>query len=327
MIYPIGATELGNPSSAFMKVETDGSAVLITGAFDCGQGSSAALVQIVSRTIGISVDKIKLVSNDSQRTPFDNGPAASRMTYIAGNCVKRVAENCRKMLFDAAAIILGLTIGDVGDELRAEDGMIYLAGWEDCRVSIAEAAQFSLKKMGKPIVGAATFNPVTTILKKDTGHGKPYGTHTFATQIAIVDVDDETGWYDVKKIYAVHDCGAAINPMLLKGQIDGGIAMGLGFGCMEELICKGGKVQNDQFADYLIPTAMDVPEIVADYVERYDPAGPYGAKGIAEPALLPTASAIANAIHDAVGVLIADLPVTPEKIFLALQAKKAAEAK
>jgi len=328
MFYPIGGTEFGNPSAAFMKVDLDGSAIVYMGALDIGQGLGTAMCQITSQTIGIPMDNIKLISADTHLTPYDTGPVASRATYIAGTAIQRAAENCRKMLFDAAIVMLGLTMGDPHEALRAEDGMIYLDDWEDCRVSIADAARFSCLRMGKPVVGAATYNPVTTFLRKDTGHGKPYGTYTFATQIAIVNVDDETGWYEIERIYAVHDCGKAINPMMLRGQIEGGIAMGLGYGCMEELICKGGKVQNDQFTDYLIPTAMDVPEIVADYFERDDPtAGPFGAKGIAEPALLPTASAIANAIYDAVGVLIADLPVTPEKVFLALQAKKAAEVK
>jgi len=310
-----------------MKVETDGSAVLFTGATDLGQGSHTALCQIVSQTIGIPMSKIKMVTSDSQRTPYDTGAVASRMTYITGNAVKKAAETARTMLFNAACVMLELYTGDVHEELRAEDGYIFMNAWEDCRVSIADAAWFSCMRMGKPIIGSASYNPVTTPLNKESGHGRPYCTHVFATQIAIVNVDDETGEYEVEKIYAVHDCGKVVNPMLIKGQIDGGIAQGVGFGCLEELVYKDGAVANPNLTDYILPTSMDMPEIISETVERFDPSGPYGAKGIAEPALLPTASAIANAIYDAVGVLICDLPITPEKVYMALKEKKAAEAK
>jgi len=322
MFYPIGFTEYPNPSAAFMKVEVDGSAVLLTGATDIGQGSTTALCQIASESTGIPVDRIKMITADSQRTPYDTGSVASRVTFVAGNAVKRAADGCRTVLFKAAAAMMGLIVGDPISIMKVENGRICLKGYEAKSVSIAEAAFFSCLRMGVPVTGMGIFNPVTTTLDKN-GQGKPYGAHVFATQIAIVDVDDETGGYEIKKIYAVHDCGKVLNQTLIKGQIDGGVGMGVGFGCMEGLIYKDGKVVNNQFTNYIVPSAMDVPDIVSDTIERYDPNGVYGAKGIAEPSLLPTAAAIVNAIHDAVGVLITDLPATPEKVFMAMQAKKA----
>lgn len=151
-----------------------------------------------------------------------------------------------------------------------------------------------------------------------TGQGTPFENYVFATQIAEVEVDDETGEVDVLKVIAVHDCGTPINPMLVEGQIEGGISMGLGYALLEELVVENGKVENPNFVDYVLPTAMDMPEIEISLIENPDPLGPFGAKGIGEPATVPTAPAIINAIYDAVGVRIRELPVTPQKILNAL---------
>lgn len=325
MFYPIGFTEYPNPSSAFMKVDVDGSATVYCGATDIGQGSTTALMQIASETTGISCDKIRMVVADSKYAPYDTGSVASRVTLMAGNAVLRAATECRDALFQAAAVKWGLIVGDPEKTMKVENDTIYLDGFWEYTMPISEAAHFACLKMGKPVIGKGSFNSVTMTLRKDNGHGKPYGTHVFASQIACVTVDDETGWYSVDKIYAVHDCGKALNPLLVNGQIYGGVGMGVGFACTEQLVVEGGKVKNDQFTNYILPTALDTPDIVPGFIERYDPVGAYGAKGIAEPSLLPTASAICNAIFDAVGVMITDLPITPEKVYMALQTKKAEE--
>lgn len=322
MFYPIGFTESPNPSAAFIKIDIDGSVVLYSGATDIGQGSSTIIQQIVSEVIGIPYEQITVVMSDTKYTPYDTGSVASRVTYVAGNAVKNAAENAVALLCFAAAHMLGFIVGDAPNNMVVEEGKIFLSGYREANVTVAEAAKYSMLTLGKPIVACGTFNPATTYLDKEKGHGKPYGTHVFATQIAIVEVDDETGEFKIKKIYAVHDCGKAINPLLVKGQIDGGVGMGIGFGCYEEIVTKQGKVVNDQMTNYIVPTAMDVPDVVSGIVERYDQNGPYGAKGIGEPSLLPTASAISNAIFDAVGVQIVDLPITPEKICMALKQKK-----
>jgi len=319
MLYPIGFTSNPNPSAVFVKVNQDGTAVVYTGATDIGQGSTTVLAQIAAEELGITFEQVTMVTSDTKLTPFDLGSVASRVTYIVGNAVKMAAAAAKQVLFDVAAEELG--VGPQG--LVARGGKIYIQGFPEREIAISKVVSKAISEKGRPAIGAASFNPVTTSMDPDTGHGKPYGAYTFATQIAEVEVDTETGVVEVLKMVAVHDCGRAINPMLVEGQIEGGVAMGLGFGLMEEMILQGGEVKNPQFTDYILPTALDVPEIQTDIVERPEPNGPFGAKGVGEPSMLPTAPAIINAIRDAVGVVIRDLPATPEKILRELKAKKA----
>jgi nicotinate dehydrogenase medium molybdopterin subunit len=318
MFYPIGFTSYPNPGSAFIKVNQDGSAILYIGTADLGQGSTTVLAQIAAEELGISLEKVTVVAADTKITPFDLGTVASRVTYIVGNAVKRAAAEAKNVLFEVAAEELQVS----REGLEACDNMVYVKGLPERRVDLAKLAHKAYMVKGRPPIGAGSFNPVTTMLDPETGHGKPYGTYVFATQIAEVEVDDETGEFEVLRITAVHDCGKAINPILAEGQIEGGVAMGLGAAIMEEMVVRDGKVVNAQLTDYVIPTSLDVPEIVAAIVERPDPTGPFGAKGIGEPSLIPTAPAIVNAIQDAVGIRIRDLPATPEKVFKALQEKK-----
>lgn len=175
-------------------------------------------------------------------------------------------------------------------------------------------------------VGSGSFTPAITPLDPVTGHGKPFPAYVYATQIAEVEVDTETGYYEVLNLIAVHDCGKAINPLLTEGQIEGGIGNGIGYAMFEEMIVKDGKVVNSQLTDYIVPTALDMPNIITEIVERPEPTGVFGAKGIGEPSLMPTAPAIANAIQDAVGIKIRELPITSEKIYFALQEKAKQEA-
>jgi CO/xanthine dehydrogenase Mo-binding subunit len=254
-------------------------------------------------------------------TPFDSGPGASRITYITGNAVKNAATQAKQILLEAAAEELKVSCTG----LVARGGYIYLEDFPEKKISIGAAASKAQKDGGRPPIASASFNPATTVLDKETGHGKPYGAYVFAVQIAEVEVDTETGAVEILKITAVHDCGKAINPLLTEGQVEGGVSMGVGYGVMEEMVVDHGRVKNAQFTDYVLPTALDIPTIVTKLVERPEPGGPFGAKGIGEPALLPTAPAIVNAIQDAVGVRIRDLPATPEKILKALEEKRLKE--
>ncbi len=315
MYYPLGFTSYANPSAAFAKYNPDGSAVVLTGAQELGQGSNTVLAQIAADTLGIPLDRVNLISGDTQAVPMDAGSVASRVTYIAGNAVKMACENARKVLFEVAADVLG--VNDHG--LEACDGWIFLRDFPEKRASIAEIARLAEVSRGRPAQGHGTYNPATTLLDKNTGHGKAYETFVYAAQVAEVEVDTETGEVDVLKVYAVHDCGKAINPMMVEGQIEGGVAMGIGYGLMELMVLEGGRVVNPQLANYIVPTTLDVPEIESKIVEIPEPKGPYGAKGIGEPSLLPTAPAIVNAIYDAVGVRIRDLPATPEKVLKELK--------
>ncbi|MDI7249112.1 MAG: molybdopterin-dependent oxidoreductase [Bacillota bacterium] len=315
MFYPIGATSYANPGAAFVKVNQDGTAVVFTGATDVGQGAKTVLAQIAAEELGIDYRAVTMVTSDTERTPYDFGSVASRVTYVVGNAVRSAAADAKRVLLEAAAEVLGVS----ADGLEASGGWVYVRGFPERRMAVSEAAARAVAVKGRPPVGSATFNPVTTFLDPETGHGKPYPCYVFATQIAEVEVDTETGEVAVLRIAAAHDCGRAINPMLVEGQIEGGICMGLGYALMEEMVLEKGRVKNDQFADYVLPTALDVPEIGVAVIEEEEPTGPYGAKGIGEPSLLPTAPAILNAIYDAVGVRIRDLPATPAKILAALK--------
>ena len=319
MFYPIGFTSYPNPGAAFLKVNQDGTANLYIGTADVGQGSTTVLAQIAAEELGVEYDKVTVVAADTKLTPFDLGTVASRVTYIVGNAVQRAAAQAKLILYEVAAEDLNVSPSG----LASSGGYIYVTGFPERRVEVSTAAQKAYMEKGRPPIGAGSFNPVTTMLDEETGQGKPYGTYVFGAQIADVEVDTETGEVEVLKITAVHDCGKAINPLLAEGQVEGGVAMGLGYGLLEEMVVEQGRVKNPQLVDYVIPTALDVPEILTHIVERPDPTGPFGAKGIAEPALLPTAPAIVNAIQDAVGVRIRDLPATPEKILKALLEKQA----
>jgi CO/xanthine dehydrogenase Mo-binding subunit len=156
----------------------------------------------------------------------------------------------------------------------------------------------------------------------ETGQGKPFSTYVYATQCAEVEVDDETGEVNVVYMSAAHDCGTAINPMLVEGQIEGGISMGIGFALQEEMLFdEKGRQLNPNLTNYIMPTSLDMPEIDVDIVENFDPTGPFGAKGVGEPTAVPTAAAICNAIFDAVGVRITSLPATAEKVLRAIKEK------
>ena len=318
MFYPIGFTSYPNPGSAVIKVNEDGSAVLYIGSTDIGQGSTTVLAQIAAEELGIEFVKLTVVDADTLMTPFDLGTVASRVTYIVGNAVQKAARAAKRILLEAAAEELKVN----ADGLYARDGMISAEGFPERRISVAKAALRAYKINGRPVLSTGTYNPATTMLDPETGHGKPYGAYVFGTQLAEVEVDTETGGFEVLRIIAIHDCGRAINPVLAEGQIEGGVAMGLGFGIMEEMVTHNCAVVNPDFTNYIIPTALDVPEIISGIVEFPETTGPFGAKGIGEPSLLPTAPAIANAIQDAVGVRIRDLPITPEKILMALKELK-----
>ena len=201
-------------------------------------------------------------------------------------------------------------------------------GFPQRNMHVGDVANHARMVSGQPPIGAASFNPETVALDPETGQGKPFGTYVYATQIAEVDVDDETGETEVLRIVASHDCGTAINPMLVEGQVEGGISMGVGFALEEEILFDAnGRQINPNLTNYIMPTSLDMPEVEVDIVDNYDPTGPFGAKGVGEPTLVPTAAAIANAIFDAVGVRVTSLPATSEKVFKLLQAKREQQPK
>ncbi len=324
MWYPIGFTVSANPSAAVVKIDEDGTATLLTGTVETGQGSLTILAQIAAQELGIATEDVHVVSADTDTTPMDTGAIASRTTYVTGNAVRMAAEKAKEILFEVAAPLLSVKT----TQLIAKDHKIMVKGYPQRNMHIGDVANHARMVTGQPPIGSASFNPETVALDPETGQGKPFGTYVYATQIAEVEVDDETGEVEVLRIVASHDCGTPINPMLVEGQVEGGVSMGVGFALQEEILFDNqGRQLNPNLTNYIMPTSLDMPKVEVDIVDNYDPSGPFGAKGVGEPTLVPTAAAILNAIHNAVGVRLHSLPATAEKVHAALKAKREADPK
>jgi len=317
MWYPVGYTVTANPSAAVVKMNEDGTATVLTGTVETGQGSLTVLGQIAAEELGIAADDVYVVSGDTDTTPADMGAIASRTTYVTGNAIRLAAGRAKAILFDVAAPLLGVK----PDQLEARHRKIQVKGFPQRSLPISEVANRAQVDIGQPAIGSASWNPPTMALDSETGQGKPFATYVYATQIAEVDVDDETGEVEVLRIVAAHDCGTPINPMLVEGQVEGGISMGIGFALQEEILFDGeGRQLNPNLTNYIMPTSLDMPEIEIDLVDCYDPTGPFGAKGVGEPTSVPTAAAILNAIYNAVGARVTSLPATAEKVLAAIKA-------
>ena len=322
MYYPIGSTGKANAGSAIVTIHHDGTATAAIGTVDEGQGATTVMSQIVAEVLGIEFNHIRLLTADTETTPYDHGTGANRSTYIVGNAIKEATEKARDLLFSAAA--RKLNVLDYR-KLDCKNEVVFLKGFPDKSMTIAEAAWYSERVLGVPIIASASFTPAVSGLDPETGFGKAFENHVFATQIAEVEVDTETGEVELLKITASHDCGTALNRLLAAGQIEGGISMGVGYALTENYIenLQDGSLLSRSFTDYKIPTINDMPkETIIDIVEMPEEEGPFGAKGLGEPTNMPTAPAIINAIHDAIGVFITDLPATPEKILQALKNKE-----
>lgn len=305
-------------SSAYVEIHDDGSATVMTGAVDVGQGSNSVYAQIAAEELGLQPRDICVVSADTDATPDSGTSAATRQTYNTGNAVLRAVREAKSSLLEYAAREFKCPTPE-GIELK--DGYIGVKGDLSRRKPLGEMA-FMARLNGERFISAESFTARTTPVDLETGQGAPYWPYTFGCQVAEVEVDTETGLVHVLKVVAVHDVGKAINPTQVEGQIAGGIAQGLGYTLLEQVELQNGKIQNPALSSYLIPTALDVPEIEAIIVEEAEETGPYGAKGVGEPAMLPIIAAVINAIDDAVGVRICSLPATPEKILAALAEKE-----
>ncbi len=305
MWYGIGNTGVQNPSTARIEMDPKGNPTLYTGCADIGQGSSTVLLQIAAETLGLAPHRIRLVAADTRHTTNAGATSASRQTYISGNAVKDAASKLADLLLTEAVDVLRVPKA----ELRLEAGFVRSATDPDLKVPFAKLAQRALSK-DLPLAWQGFFDPETVPLDPETSQGIPYATYAFAGQMALVVVDLLTGRVSVEKIVAAHDVGKAIHPEAVRGQICGGVAMGVGFALMEEF--KPGETRS--LKDYLIPTCADVPQIVPIIVESAEPSGPFGAKGVGEPALIPTAPAILNAIAHALGDRIDTLPASLERV-------------
>lgn len=319
MWYPVGPAGTPHPSAAVAQVNEDGRLVILTGATDVGQGSTTILSQIAADTLGVPVEWVRLVTADTEITPPDFGTLGSRVTYVTGQAVRLAVEQAKQMILSVAADLLKAS----ADDLEIRNARVWVREDPDSSIDLPAVAQESILKRGKPPVGTGSFVPPTTQADRETGQGTPFPTYVYATHMAEVEVDTDTGEVSVLRLVAAHDSGVVINPMLTEGQIAGGVAQGIGMALSEEILLRDGRTLNPSLMDYTIPSALEVPDLQFIHVETPDDTGPYGAKCVGEPSLIATAPAILNAIHDAVGVRIYDLPATPEKILRAL--KSAAE--
>lgn len=320
MIYTCG----GFSSSATVKVNEDGSVILLTGATDIGQGSNTVLSQIVAEELGIELKNVFIVSADTETTPFDVGTFGDTCTHDAGNAVRLAAKDAKNQLLEHVSEMLEANVED----LIVEDGRIYVKGSPDKAKSIAEISLERHYFEGGPVVGRGTFlekAPPQFRLVQGNTFPPSFSPSTFASQVAEVEVDPRTGKVSILNFYGAHDCGQPINIMNVEGQIEGAAAQGIGYALTEEIYFDKGKILNSDLLNYKMPTSVDIPNIVPMVPENYYPGGPFGAKGVGEPGLIPAAPAIANAIFDAVGVRITSLPITPEKILKALKAKNKEE--
>ena len=305
-------------SSARVRVNEDGHVFILTGEVDIGQGSRTIMAQIAAEELSVPIGDVRVSNVDTDVTPACLGAFATRTTTLGGNAVLNAARDARRQLLEHASGML---------ECRAEDlglsgGEIFVEATPDRRLSLAEVARCAtFAAAGNPILGIGSFSPPNVVLPAPNKYGNVSTAYPFAAHAAEVEVDIETGFVKILRLVAGHDAGKVINRLAIEGQVEGGVTQGLGYALMEDITMGDGNVLNANFYDYRIPTMRDIPDIESFFVETSEPTGPYGAKGVGEPALVPTAAAVANAVYNAAGVRITSLPITPEKVLEALEEK------
>lgn len=296
-------------SSVIIRAGESGGVSVLTGASDIGQGSDSVITQIVAEVLGLHPEDIHLTSADTQMTPPDMGTYSSRVTVAAGNAALNAANAAREEIFRVVAEQLEANPKD----LVAKDREIFVQGSPDVSVSFSDAINlYQSKNKGAPLVAKGSYNSPDRMSP----------TYSFGAYVGEVEVDLRTGEVSVLRMTVAHDCGRPLNPMSVEGQIEGCISMGMGYALSEQLQFVGGQTLNPSFLDYAIPTANQMPQIDITHVITDDPRGPFGAKETGEGSLDPTTPAIANAIYNATGIRIKDLPITPEKILERLKRKR-----
>ncbi len=292
-------------SAAEVRVFSDGTAHLLTMASDIGQGSDTVLKQILAEELGLTMEDIRMTSADTAMTPQgDLGSWGSRVTLMAGNAVINAARKIKEQLFGAVSARFNL---NVIHDIECKNGRVQAKARPDYGLSFGEAVAMVQKaNRGEPLVARGAYTP--------RGKGLVTPAFGFGAQVAEVEVDKETGLVKVKEMWTAHDCGTVINPRSVEGQLAGSIQMGLGYALSEQFVMEGGKTINTNFADYKMPTAMDMPKSNVTHVDTYEIEGPMGAKECGEGLASPTAPAISDAVYHATGYRCKELPILPEKI-------------
>ena len=349
-------------STVNIKIDRDGGVVVYTGASEIGQGSDTMTAQVAAEVLGCSLPRVRIVAADTDLTPIDIGSYSSRVTFMAGNATLRAAEDVKKRIAAAAAKKMNceaeqlvfrddlvfkkgsvppVTKKDQGEELEVTQGGASVSGRVEGQI-LRGSLQQKRKEEGpkewmtfeEAVVAAIDFHGALTGTgsyappqearggrHKGGGVG-PSPAYSYSAQVAEVSVDEETGEVTVHKVWAAHDCGRALNPVSVEGQIIGSVWMGMGQALTEEMVWKDGMLMNAGMLEYRSPSAVESPEIEPIIVESIDPEGPFGAKECSEGSLAATIPAISNAIYDAVGVRLHESPFTPERVLAALRAKR-----
>ena len=349
-------------STVNIKIDRDGGVVVYTGASEIGQGSDTMTAQVAAETLGCSLSRVRVVAADTDLTPIDIGSYSSRVTFMAGNATLRAAAEVKKLIAAAAAKKMSCDPGDVvirddrvSREARVDTDTVVRPAQEGSATSVSgrvegQILRGSLQQKRKEegpkdsmtfeeaVVAAIDFHgaltgtgsyapPAEARGGKHKGAGVgPSPAYSYSAQVAEVSVDEDTGEVTVNKVWAAHDCGRALNPVSVEGQIIGSVWMGMGQALTEEMVWKDGMLMNPGLLEYRSPSAVESPEVEPIIVESVDPEGPFGAKECSEGSLAATIPAIANAIYDAVGVRLHESPFTPERVLAALRAKRHAKA-
>jgi xanthine dehydrogenase molybdenum-binding subunit len=299
-------TQGAGQSSASVCIDASGQVKLFMSLWDTGTGAHTIMRQIVAETLTLPPQKVTLVMQDTDAVPFESGPGGTRVTYTAGQAAFGAAQDLRDKLCAVAAELLEAPI----DRIQLSHGRFGRAGDSQRTLSLEEVVAQAISPTGNPMRGDMSITST------------PPGMTSFCAQVAEVEVDPDTGLVTVKKIVTAHDVGTILNPLTHQGQIEGGMIQGLGYALMEELMTEDGQISTLSLGDYKLPTIHDIPKLVTVLLDPGPGPAPYQSKGIGESSNIPVAGAIANAVADAVGARIMDLPITAEKVFAALNAKR-----
>jgi CO/xanthine dehydrogenase Mo-binding subunit len=309
---------LHDTSRSHVSIELDGSITIRAGVQDIGGGQAASLCQIVAEVLGVPLEDIKVYIADTALTPLSGTTTATRQLYMSGNATLMAAKEIRKTLLRKAGEMMRID----PEKLDLVDREVIDIEGSGKSLSLIEAVK-ACASDGLPLYNVALYKaPFRNLTQYERIEGQVFPDFTFGTHAAEVAVDDETGEVQVLKLIACFDVGRAINPASVEGQLEGGAIYGLGYGLTEEVILEKGQTITPSFSEYLIPTSMDVPDVQTIVLESGDGVGPFGARGVGEPSVCSVAPAIANAVSEALGVRIYDLPLTPEKIVKAMKARK-----
>ncbi len=296
-------------SSALARLELDGRVTLFSGEQDYGQGTHAAFAQIAARVLDVSPAQVTVESKETKTAPFSTGALAMRQTTIGGKAIQLAAEDLKEKIFKAAGELAGEPVTMESGALRSISGR---------GLDLSDVAYYyHINTSGLSLTGEGKFVPEESDYD-ESGYGNISVTYSFAAHAVEAEIDHATGELIIHRLVAVHDSGRIVNHLTARGQVYGGVAQGIGMSCLEGCLFDEGQVANASLVDYKIPTALDLPHIDPLFIELEDPAGPHGSKGLGEIVMVPVIGAVANAVSDAAGARVTDLPLTAEKIYQAM---------